>query len=134
MKNPIQYCANAVARTLAVTALTVAACSPVAAQTLTQGFDDITMLRGWQSVNQSDPPGQAWFQGNTGIFGAQAGAADSYIAANFLSAADGLGPIDNWLLLPQLATAGTMTFFFSSRRRHTRLCQVTGVQTCALPI
>src|SRR5213082_2934430 len=25
-------------------------------------------------------------------------------------------------------------FFFSSRRRHTRLCQVTGVQTCALPI
>src|SRR5213082_2261906 len=27
-----------------------------------------------------------------------------------------------------------MFFFFSSRRRHTRLCQVTGVQTCALPI
>src|SRR5213082_427785 len=27
-----------------------------------------------------------------------------------------------------------MIFFFSSRRRHTRLCQVTGVQTCALPI
>src|SRR5213082_2552208 len=25
-------------------------------------------------------------------------------------------------------------FFFSSRGRHTRLCQVTGVQTCALPI
>src|SRR5213082_3670687 len=25
-------------------------------------------------------------------------------------------------------------FFFSSRRRHTRLCQVSGVQTCALPI
>src|SRR5213082_487161 len=25
-------------------------------------------------------------------------------------------------------------FFFSSRRRHTILCQVTGVQTCALPI
>src|SRR5213082_3716062 len=27
-----------------------------------------------------------------------------------------------------------VSFFFSSRRRHTRLCQVTGVQTCALPI
>src|SRR5881296_1417903 len=26
------------------------------------------------------------------------------------------------------------TFFFSSRRRHTRCCCVTGVQTCALPI
>src|SRR5213082_3937459 len=29
---------------------------------------------------------------------------------------------------------GVVLFFFSSRRRHTRLCQVTGVQTCALPI
>src|SRR5213082_842821 len=28
----------------------------------------------------------------------------------------------------------SLFFFFSSRRRHTRLCQVTGVQTCALPI
>src|SRR6187200_1259015 len=27
-----------------------------------------------------------------------------------------------------------LIFVFSSRRRHTRLCQVTGVQTCALPI
>src|SRR5213082_1369689 len=29
---------------------------------------------------------------------------------------------------------GGVFFFFSSRRRHTRLCQVTGIQTCALPI
>src|SRR6187397_210681 len=27
-----------------------------------------------------------------------------------------------------------LCFFFSSRRRHTRWCTVTGVQTCALPI
>ena len=27
-----------------------------------------------------------------------------------------------------------LVFFFSSRRRHTRLLTVTGVQTCALPI
>src|SRR5881296_4122850 len=27
-----------------------------------------------------------------------------------------------------------LSFFFSSRRRHTRCCCVTGVQTCALPI
>src|SRR3546814_8849449 len=27
-----------------------------------------------------------------------------------------------------------VTFFFSSRRRHTRCALVTGVQTCALPI
>src|SRR3546814_7862238 len=28
----------------------------------------------------------------------------------------------------------SVTFFFSSRRRHTRCALVTGVQTCALPI
>src|SRR3546814_6394575 len=28
----------------------------------------------------------------------------------------------------------TFSFFFSSRRRHTRCALVTGVQTCALPI
>jgi len=27
-----------------------------------------------------------------------------------------------------------LSFFFSSRRRHTRFWHVTGVQTCALPI
>ena len=27
-----------------------------------------------------------------------------------------------------------INFFFSSRRRHTRCADVTGVQTCALPI
>src|SRR3546814_9917112 len=29
---------------------------------------------------------------------------------------------------------GSLFFFFSSRRRHTRCASVTGVQTCALPI
>ena len=29
---------------------------------------------------------------------------------------------------------GSWFFFFSSRRRHTRCADVTGVQTCALPI
>src|SRR3546814_150391 len=29
---------------------------------------------------------------------------------------------------------GVLSFFFSSRRRHTRCALVTGVQTCALPI
>src|ERR1051325_1671827 len=31
-------------------------------------------------------------------------------------------------------TGVSCCFFFSSRRRHTRLRTVTGVQTCALPI
>src|SRR5881296_4018477 len=33
-----------------------------------------------------------------------------------------------------LATVDMFSFFCSSRRRHTRCCCVTGVQTCALPI
>src|SRR3546814_17578415 len=36
------------------------------------------------------------------------------------------------LLYSQLFTS--FSFFFSSRRRHTRCALVTGVQTCALPI
>src|SRR3546814_4642385 len=34
-----------------------------------------------------------------------------------------------WLIVLKL-----ISFFFSSRRRHTRCALVTGVQTCALPI
>src|SRR3546814_4280017 len=39
----------------------------------------------------------------------------------------GFSPIWIWSCL-------TLSFFFSSRRRHTRCALVTGVQTCALPI
>src|SRR3546814_17109281 len=39
------------------------------------------------------------------------------------------------VLLSQMPSLHFMfTFFFSSRRRHTRCALVTGVQTCALPI
>src|SRR3546814_3643957 len=33
-----------------------------------------------------------------------------------------------------LSLSQLVSFFFSSRRRHTRCALVTGVQTCALPI
>ncbi|MES2257167.1 MAG: choice-of-anchor J domain-containing protein [Pseudomonadota bacterium] len=50
---------------------------------LEQGFDDIGALSGWQFTKQGTPPGLSWFQGNAGIFPAQAGIGDtSYIAAN----------------------------------------------------
>src|SRR6187397_3261226 len=38
------------------------------------------------------------------------------------------------VLLTVRSRAKPLIFFFSSRRRHTRWCTVTGVQTCALPI
>jgi hypothetical protein len=111
--------AKAVAKAFAAAALSAAVYLPATAQTLTQGFDDITALPGWLSINQSDPPGQAWFQGNPGIFAAQSGAADSYIAANYLSAASGVGTIANWLITPQLTVAGSTTLSFYTRSAGT---------------
>jgi hypothetical protein len=71
---------------------------------LTENFNDITTLpgAGWVQTNNSSPLGTTgWFQGNDGIFPAQAGAPDAYIAANFFNADTG-GNISNWLLTPTL--------------------------------
>jgi len=86
-----------------------------AAVILTEGFNDITTLAGagWVQTNNSTAGGTtAWFQGTTGVFAAQSGAADSYIAANFLNAGFG-GDISNWLILPNmtLANGDTLTFW-----------------------
>ena len=82
---------------------------------LSTGFDDIGDLPGWQFVNLSIPAGTSWFQGNAGIFPSQAGAADAYVAANFLSAAGGAGSIDNWMITPQLSLPGAATLTFFTR-------------------
>ena len=77
---------------------------PSQAALLNEPFDDITTLpgSGWVEINNSTTGGTTgWFQGNTGVFASQAGATDSYIAANFNNAGFG-GNISNWLLLPVL--------------------------------
>lgn len=71
-----------------------------------ENFNNIAQLRNWAIVNNSNPPGQSWFQGNPGIFAAPAGPPSSYIAANFLSAANGKGWIDNWLITPEVTLFG----------------------------
>jgi hypothetical protein len=77
-----------------------------------EGFDDVTALAGWTAVNNSDPGGATgWFQGNEGVFPAQAGADNSYIAANFLNA--GSGAISNWLILPELSYDGDYLDFYT---------------------
>src|SRR3546814_1322384 len=38
------------------------------------------------------------------------------------------------LVVVRMSMSMWVSFFFSSRRRHTRCALVTGVQTCALPI
>ncbi len=66
-----------------------------------EGFDDL-ILPGWALQNNSSPVGlTGWFQGNTSVFNAQAGAATSYIGANFNNTT-GANTISNWLMTPQL--------------------------------
>jgi hypothetical protein len=85
-----------------------------AAPVLFEGFNNIATLgaSGWALVNNSTPVGESWFQGNDGIFPAASGPSNSYIAANYLSAAFGSGLIDNWLMLPEfeLNNGDTMSF------------------------
>ena len=42
--------------------------------------------------------------------------------------------LENPLIFSEWLKFGSFAWFFSSRRRHTRSSNVTGVQTCALPI
>ena len=88
-------------------------CGPYA-----EGFDDVSNLvsRGWFMQNNSQPgPGTTgWFQGNTAVFPAQSGAADSYIAANFNNGT-GASTISNWLLTPPLNNVSWMSVSFDTR-------------------
>jgi len=84
---------------------------------LTENFDNIATLSGsgWGLVNNSSPLGDRnWFQGNDGVFSAQSGAANSYIAANFENAAFG-GNISNWLLTPTITLANDVSITFLTR-------------------
>jgi hypothetical protein len=104
---------------LARAACALAACAACAgaasAAVLTENFDNISALIDWQLVNRSSPVGQPWFQGNAGIFAAASGAADSYIGANYLSALNGNGSVDNWLITPALALSGPTEISFATR-------------------
>ena len=86
---------------LAVGASVAANATPV----FSESFDSVAGLGalGWLQTNNSSPAGETgWFQGNSGVFASQSGAADSYIAANFLNAGFG-GNVDNWLITPLIS-------------------------------
>lgn len=107
---------------LAAAAITLAVLAPASAQTagvavLQEGFNDGASLPpGWLETNNSLPAGNGWIPGgNTGIFSAQDGAAASYIAASFLSAQNGSGTIDNWLITPELTLPGPVQLSFYTR-------------------
>ena len=105
----------------AAAAFSLAALGTQAAQAqgvevLNEGFDNVSGLSGWAQVNNSAPAGLGWFQGNAGLFPSQSGAADSYAAVNFLSAANGSGTVDNWLITPALSLNGESVLSFYTRR------------------
>ncbi|HVP12559.1 MAG TPA: choice-of-anchor J domain-containing protein [Phycisphaerae bacterium] len=80
-----------------------------------EGFADIGALSGWYMQNNSEPAGvNGWFQGNAAIFEAQAGAPDSYIAANYNSTSD-VGNISNWLLTPEVTLKNDWMLDFYTR-------------------
>jgi hypothetical protein len=83
---------------------------------LDEGFNSVAGLSDWAQVNRSTPPGSGWFQGNTGIFSAQSGPANSYAGVNYLSAANGMGMVDNWLITPTLSLNGLTTLSFFTNR------------------
>jgi hypothetical protein len=95
--------------------LAVGASVSANATPFSESFDNVAGLGslGWLQTNNSAPPGESgWFMGNTSVFDAQAGSADSYIAANFLNAGFG-GNVDNWLISPlfTLNTGDIVSFF-----------------------
>ena len=81
---------------------------------ISEGFEDITNLTGWSMINNSSPIGTTdWFQGNTAVFNAHAGPADSYIAANFNNTAG--SDISNWLITPVVDLGALESFSFFTR-------------------
>jgi hypothetical protein len=84
-------------------------------EVLNEGFGNVGALPGWAQVNDSVPAGTSWFQGNQAVFAAQSGAPGSYAAANFLSAVNGSGSVDNWLITPVLDLSATTTLSFYTR-------------------
>ncbi|MFC0131690.1 choice-of-anchor J family PEP-CTERM protein [Massilia eurypsychrophila] len=82
-----------------------------------ESFDSVAGLvtKGFILRNISTPMGATnWFQGDQNILTAQAGAPDTYIAANFNNAAPG-GSIDNWIITPEFSTRYSANISFFAR-------------------
>ncbi|MBD8544027.1 choice-of-anchor J domain-containing protein [Oxalobacteraceae sp. CFBP 8761] len=100
-----------------------AACAPhptqaAGTEVLSEDFGNLADSPGWARVNRSIQPGAPWCQGNPDIFPAQAGVPDAYAAASCLSAAHGIGRVDNWLITPTLTLSGLTTLSFVISRER----------------
>jgi hypothetical protein len=96
-----------------------------------EGFDGGGVPGGWAVGYFGDAGGTTgWFQGNSGVFGAHAGAAESYIAANFLNTGPG-GTIDSWLATPEVALTNGSTFTFYTRSNNSDFPDRLELRLCA---
>ncbi|MFO0837000.1 MAG: choice-of-anchor J domain-containing protein [Phycisphaerae bacterium] len=87
------------------------------AQAFSEGFDDITTLpgSGWFMQNNSAPLGLTnFFQGNSTVFPAQAGAATAYIGTNYNNVT-GANIISNWLVTPNRTFSNGDSLSFYTR-------------------
>ncbi len=104
---------------VAACALAGASMSSHAAVLLSEGFDSLAALpgAGWSFQNNSVPLGVTnWFQGNTAVFPAAAGPADSYAAANFNNAEfPAGGRISNWMITPEVSLDQPSSLEFALR-------------------
>jgi len=88
------------------------------AQAFTEAFD-VVPVPGWTVQNNSNPVGTTgWFQGNPASFNSQAGAANSYIGANYNNTGD-TGTISNWLISPSRTLKNGDTISFWTRTAGT---------------
>ena len=114
MKYPNSLCA----KILTVAALFGGATS-ARADVFSEAFNNVGGLgaAGWFFQNNSGPLGTVdggWTQGNSFQFASQAGAANAYAQANFLSAS-GPGTISNWMLTPVMSFSNGDTISFFTR-------------------
>lgn len=101
-------------RLLVILATFVFAATDSNAQGYSQGFASVPPL-GWTLQYHTSPIGvDGWFPGNTSVFPAQAGPANSYIAVGQNSAA-GSGTISNWLIGPRRRMSNGDVFKFWTR-------------------
>jgi len=93
-------------------ALSFSAVGAASADALTENFDNGIPL-GWTTVNNSAPTGlTSWTTGDTTIFGAYDGVANSYVSSNY-NAVLSSGTISDWLILPTSTyrNGDTLSFF-----------------------
>lgn len=97
----------------AAAAFALAASAHADVTVLSEGFTGGAPAPGWIQTNAV--AGQQWFPGFESAFPAQSGPPDSYIAANFLTAAGPSGDFDLWLISPEVMLHADSALSFYTR-------------------